>query len=138
MRPKWDERHFADGSTYGEKTIERVLESTTEYYEPSTAKESRGENTEDWSPIDPPFSDAPDESTDTAPGGEDDSGPEMRPSDRSQELLAVINDLQAHVERLEKENQRLRSIIADHEASEETAVDQTTTDDSLLRRLWPW
>jgi len=138
MRPKWDERHFADGSTYGEKTIERVLESTTEYYEPSTAEEYRGENTEDWSPIAPPFSDTPDESADPAPGGEDDSGTEVRPSDRSQELLTVINDLQAHVERLEKENQQLRTIIADHKESEETAVDQTTTDDSLLRRLWPW
>lgn len=34
MRPKWDEEHFADGSTYGEKTIERVVATTEEVYEP--------------------------------------------------------------------------------------------------------
>jgi primase-polymerase (primpol)-like protein len=38
MREKWDERHFADGSTYGEKTIERAISSTSEFYEPSTSK----------------------------------------------------------------------------------------------------
>jgi primase-polymerase (primpol)-like protein len=38
MREKWDERHFADGSTYGEKTIERAISGTSEFYEPSTSK----------------------------------------------------------------------------------------------------
>ena len=38
-REKWDERHFADGSTYGEKTIERAIAGTDEFYEPTgTAK----------------------------------------------------------------------------------------------------
>jgi primase-polymerase (primpol)-like protein len=35
MREKWDEQHFADGSTYGEKTIERAIEGTSEFYEPA-------------------------------------------------------------------------------------------------------
>jgi primase-polymerase (primpol)-like protein len=35
MREKWDEQHFADGSTYGEKTIERAIAGTSEFYEPS-------------------------------------------------------------------------------------------------------
>jgi putative DNA primase/helicase len=35
MREKWDEQHFSDGSTYGEKTIERAIEGTSEFYEPS-------------------------------------------------------------------------------------------------------
>ena len=33
-REKWDEVHYADGSTYGEKTVERAIQTTTEYYEP--------------------------------------------------------------------------------------------------------
>jgi putative DNA primase/helicase len=33
MREKWDEQHFADGSTYGEKTIERAIAGTDEFYE---------------------------------------------------------------------------------------------------------
>ncbi|WP_336135364.1 hypothetical protein [Natronomonas amylolytica] len=36
MREKWDEQHFADGSTYGEKTIERAIASTSDFYEPSS------------------------------------------------------------------------------------------------------
>jgi putative DNA primase/helicase len=35
MREKWDDQHFADGSTYGEKTIERAIAGTSEFYEPS-------------------------------------------------------------------------------------------------------
>jgi len=35
IRDKWDERHFADGSTYGKKTIERAIAGTDEFYEPT-------------------------------------------------------------------------------------------------------
>lgn len=35
MREKWDETHFADGSSYGEKTIERAITGTSEFYEPT-------------------------------------------------------------------------------------------------------
>lgn len=34
MRPKWDEVHYADGSTYGEKTVERACRRVTEHYDP--------------------------------------------------------------------------------------------------------
>lgn len=34
MRGKWDEQHFADGSTYGKKTIERAIAGTDEFYQP--------------------------------------------------------------------------------------------------------
>lgn len=34
-RDKWDAVHFADGSTYGEKTIDRAIAGTSEYYDPS-------------------------------------------------------------------------------------------------------
>ncbi|MFC4407834.1 hypothetical protein ACFO0H_14305 [Haloarchaeobius iranensis] len=36
IREKWDEVHYADGSTYGEKTIERAISSTSEFYEPDS------------------------------------------------------------------------------------------------------
>lgn len=38
-RDKWDEVHYADGSTYGEKTIERAIRRTSEVYESSTGVE---------------------------------------------------------------------------------------------------
>ncbi|SEO20113.1 hypothetical protein SAMN04487948_10151 [Halogranum amylolyticum] len=34
-RDKWDEQHFVDGSTYGERTIQRACDRTTEHYTPS-------------------------------------------------------------------------------------------------------
>ncbi|MDF9748472.1 MULTISPECIES: hypothetical protein [Natrinema] len=36
FRNKWDEVHYADGSTYGEKTIERAIASSSEFYDPDT------------------------------------------------------------------------------------------------------
>lgn len=33
MREKWDERNYADGSTYGEMTIDRAIAGTSEFYE---------------------------------------------------------------------------------------------------------
>ena len=32
MRDKWDTVHYADGSTYGEKTIQRAVDVTSDYY----------------------------------------------------------------------------------------------------------
>ena len=40
MREKWDEVHYADGSTYGEKTVERAVATVTEYYDPDAATSS--------------------------------------------------------------------------------------------------
>ena len=31
-RPKWDERHYGDGRTYGQATIKKALEGATEFY----------------------------------------------------------------------------------------------------------
>jgi primase-polymerase (primpol)-like protein len=33
-REKWDEVHYADGSTYGEKTVERAITTTSDRYDP--------------------------------------------------------------------------------------------------------
>nr|WP_252699724.1 hypothetical protein [Natronosalvus vescus] len=34
VRAKWDDVHYGDGSTYGERTLERAVEHTSEFYEP--------------------------------------------------------------------------------------------------------
>jgi putative DNA primase/helicase len=39
MREKWDEIHYADGATYGERTIERALEMVDEVYDPEGESE---------------------------------------------------------------------------------------------------
>ena len=38
-RPKWDERHYGDGRTYGQATVEKALETATEFY---AAADDRG------------------------------------------------------------------------------------------------
>jgi hypothetical protein len=38
-RPKWDERHYGDGRTYGQATVEKALEGATEFYVLDTAWE---------------------------------------------------------------------------------------------------
>lgn len=45
LREKWDEVHYADGSTYGEKTIERAVANTSEFYDPSSGDEVSLTNT---------------------------------------------------------------------------------------------
>ncbi|CQR51071.1 phage NrS-1 polymerase family protein [Haloferax massiliensis] len=35
FRPKWDEVAYADGSTYGAKTVQRAIRETSEFYDPS-------------------------------------------------------------------------------------------------------
>ncbi|EMA52022.1 phage NrS-1 polymerase family protein [Halococcus salifodinae] len=46
MREKWDEVHYADGSTYGEKTAERAVAKTSDVYTPGGSEESRVVNSE--------------------------------------------------------------------------------------------
>ncbi|WP_408960180.1 hypothetical protein [Natrinema sp. 74] len=40
LREKWDDVHYADGSTYGEKTIERAIANTSEFYDPDARDDS--------------------------------------------------------------------------------------------------
>lgn len=40
LRDKWDEVHYSDGSTYGERTIERAIEQTDDVYEPPSEERS--------------------------------------------------------------------------------------------------
>ena len=47
-REKWDEVHYADGSTYGEKTIERAITTTSEFYDPDASNKT-ADNTPDRS-----------------------------------------------------------------------------------------
>ncbi|PCR90481.1 phage NrS-1 polymerase family protein [Natrinema ejinorense] len=51
-RPKWYHVHYADGSTYGEKTIARAIEHTSEFYEPSETRSNETQTQEFESPTD--------------------------------------------------------------------------------------
>ncbi|WP_094607160.1 hypothetical protein SPSIL_058360 [Sporomusa silvacetica DSM 10669] len=40
-REKWDKRHYGNGDTYGQRTIQQALSRTREYYEPGQKNEHR-------------------------------------------------------------------------------------------------
>jgi putative DNA primase/helicase len=46
MRDKWDEVHFSDGATYGERTIENALADVSEHFSPPDGSETVGEERE--------------------------------------------------------------------------------------------
>ncbi|WP_276302545.1 hypothetical protein [Halorussus lipolyticus] len=45
LRDKWDEVHYADGSTYGEKTIERAVGNTSAFYDLEPREDSPQDST---------------------------------------------------------------------------------------------
>jgi putative DNA primase/helicase len=42
IRPKWDERHYGGGQTYGDHTIESAIDNATEFYKPPLIGQSLG------------------------------------------------------------------------------------------------
>ncbi|WEL18859.1 Primase-polymerase (primpol) domain containing protein [Halorhabdus sp. SVX81] len=46
MREKWDAVHYADGSTYGEKTIERAIGTVDEFYDPTGGADANASPTD--------------------------------------------------------------------------------------------
>jgi len=46
MREKWDAVHYADGSTYGEKTIERAIGTVDEFYDPTGGADTNASPTD--------------------------------------------------------------------------------------------
>jgi len=130
MREKWDERHFADGSTYGERTIDRVLAGTDEFYDPDPAASPSLQSTP---------TDGDKQVDNSSPGTAALDGEIAEFTAREKRHLSVISDLQTQVERLEAGNKRLKEELAS------TPVDETVGQSeaserghSILSRLRRW
>ena len=112
MRPKWDEVHFSDGATYGERTVERAIAGTEEFY------------SEDghWSLF-------PEQETETT----------VQPADGQPEEatdVATIEALEAEIRRLEAANERLsQELAAERERCETLEAELVTKQD---RGLFSW
>ncbi|WP_238994039.1 phage NrS-1 polymerase family protein, partial [Halobellus captivus] len=140
IREKWDEVHYADGSTYGEKTIERAIATTSEFYDPDA-----GGDTED----------SHGQPDGVATGGTPDEADRSRAylteknrllSKRVDELEATLEQKTERIETLETEIERLTDELAardqetaqSHEEDSGTAIE--TGDDSepssLLSRFF--
>ena len=119
LREKWDEVHYADGSTYGEKTIERAIATTSEFYDP----------------------DAGDDTADDTPGG---SSPDVGAADsersraylaeknrllseRVDELEATLSEKTERIDALEAEVERLTDELATRGQEEESQGEHVST-----------
>ena len=112
MRAKWDDVHHADGSTYGEKTIERAIATTDDVYDP-TRGHSNGDRDEQ-----------PDDAT--AEGVATTRVAYLTEknrllSDRISELEELLEQKAKHVEELEADNRTLRNRLATYEEQLESA-----------------
>jgi predicted RNase H-like nuclease (RuvC/YqgF family) len=118
-REKWDEVHYADGSTYGEKTIERAITNTSEFYDP----------------------DASDDTADDTLGG---SSPDIGAADsersraylaeknrllseRVDELEATLAEKTERIDALEAEIERLTDELATRGREEESQGEHVST-----------
>ena len=116
FREKWDEVHYADGATYGERTIERALDRVDEVYAPD-ANHRGGDSDSDGS--DAKFgSDSGDDSPSMSDGrveGDDavyleERNRLLRETVQAQE--ATIGRQYTRIERLEAELERERERLA--------------------------
>ncbi|MGZ0748113.1 phage NrS-1 polymerase family protein [Haloparvum sp. AD34] len=125
-REKWDEVHYADGSTYGEKTIERAIATTSEFYDPDA-----GDDAAD--PHGPPDG--------VATGGTPDEADRSRAylaeknrllSERVDELEATLEQKTERIETLEAEIERLTDELGarDQETAQSHKEDSGTGDET--------
>jgi len=133
LREKWDEVHYADGSTYGEKTIERAIATTSEFYDPDA-----GDDTAD---------DTPDESSpDVGAADSERSRAYLAEknrllSERVDELEATLTEKTERIDALEAEIERLTDELATRSQEEESQGEHVSTaseneDESETRSMW--
>jgi len=139
-REKWDEVHYADGSTYGEKTIERAVTTTSEFYDPDA-----GDDAAD--PHSPPDK--------VTAGGTPDDADRSRAylaeknrllSERVDELEATLEQKTKRIDTLEAEIERLtdepaardRETEQPHEEETSTARENSSesAESSMLSRFF--
>lgn len=125
MRPKWDDQHYADGSTYGETTIQRAIAGTSEVYDPTPAGTPAADDRE-------PTADER-RSTSTGRGTN-------RPVGTTSEHLERIAELKDQLENVIEENERLQAELEaerDRRQALEAKLEETDGDgfvSSLLDR----
>jgi len=115
IREKWDEVHYADGSTYGEKTIERAIANTSEFYKTEATTEETH---------------SPDSIIKSATDEDNDSSERTRAylteknrllADRIDELEATLKQKNERIDQLEAEIERLTAERVDHNQERQQA-----------------
>ena len=132
MREKWDDVHYADGSTYGERTIERALGMVDEVYEPEQDSEDGGAG--------------PTSATTAESGSREDKPQAASPQrddsvyleERNRLLLEKVRSQQDTIDRqasrlarLERDLDQLREQLAAREEFDEIRADRPSTVDRI-------
>ncbi|TMT81803.1 hypothetical protein E2L06_18045 [Haloterrigena sp. H1] len=139
LRNKWDEVHYADGSTYGEKTIERAIASTSEFYDPDTRETA----TESAHRTSEPSTTASRDKSERTPNRAYLVEKNRLLTDRVDELEATLEQKTERINELEATNRTLRDQLTtceerlekhDQRSERETDVDSSPDRDSLWTR----
>ncbi|NEU59140.1 hypothetical protein [Halorussus sp. MSC15.2] len=109
FREKWDEVHYADGSTYGEKTIERAVGNTSEFYDP----EPRDESTSDSTSAGNPSADASHDESERSQAYLAEKNRLL--AERVEELETILEWKNDRIDELETEIARLEAAVEDCE-----------------------
>ena len=117
LREKCDEVHYADGSTYGEKTIERAIATTSEFYDPDAGDDTADRDTT---------------STESSADARDDSERSRAYlteknrllSERVDELEATLEQKTERINTLEAEIERLTDELAARDQQDEQSQDE--------------
>ncbi|TKX58580.1 hypothetical protein EXE44_06960 [Halorubrum sp. SS7] len=148
-RDKWDAVHYADGSTYGEKTVERAVRATDETYTPpeatdtssdanataGTAADSSQSDTTDPASAPTETPDTPVDAVDAVPPADDLT--ELPPThpDRARARHDRIVTLSNRIEELIAENERLR---AELETERQRRRELESTAEESASGWWPF
>jgi len=119
LREKWDEVHYADGSTYGEKTIERAIATTSEFYDPDAGDDTADETHVGSSP-------------DVGAADSEQSRAYLAEknrllSDRVDELEATLAEKTERIDALEAKIERLTDELATRGREEESQGEHVST-----------
>nr|WP_233194363.1 hypothetical protein [Haloferax marisrubri] len=125
-REKWDEVHYADGSTYGEKTLERAVQQTSEFYGPDTQPRGDHETTTEQSV-------GPQSTQDKAYLAEKN----RVLTERVETLEATLAEKQAYIEELEATVDRLEQRV-EAAAPRDQDEDRDTKSASVWERTRSW
>jgi flagellin-like hook-associated protein FlgL len=164
-RDKWDEVHYADGSTYGEKTLERAIARTDDVYTPpGTADASPSAGDTDTAPDDSaapstptatdpaqhastsPAESTPPSRTETSSAGDSTAGSPATAAttlnsgpaahpQHARARLERLEELTARIETLIEENEQLRADLA-AERNRRQALERATDEDETAS-WWP-
>jgi len=139
IRGKWDDVHHADGSTYGEKTIERAIAATGDFYEPK--KSDMDTQLDSETALD--LENESDRSESTGVDQTYLAEKNRLLKQRIDELEQMLGDRRDEIEQLTAERQELRSIVEQQEDELVQLADQVPDGSenpaslrTRVRKLW--